>query len=67
MEERMTNSRHDVQYMSMVDTDRVSALFNMLREKFTASDLVEMLDLTPDDILDRFYDEILEVNWNEYL
>lgn len=53
--------------MKMVDTDRVSALFNMLREKFTASDLVEMLDLTPDDILDRFYDEILEVNWNEYL
>lgn len=53
--------------MKMVDTDRVSSLFNMLREKFTASDLVEMLDLTPNDILDRFYDEILEVNWNEYL
>lgn len=53
--------------MSMTDAERVTSLLNMLREKFTATELVEMLNLTPDDILDRFYEEVLEVNWNEYL
>jgi len=51
----------------LVDEDLLQTVCDYLDERFTPEELTEILGLTNDDILDRFRDKVLELDWQEYL
>jgi len=55
-----------VRGLKLVDEDVVEILLSFLDERFTPEELTELLNITNDEIFDRFRDKILEHNWKEY-
>lgn len=51
----------------MLDPEQVLQLIKKLDDRFTAEELCEILNLTVDDMVDAFFDKIVEVNWDEFL
>ena len=48
--------------MSM-DRELLEEYKNQLRDRYTAVELCELLELTEDDILEMFEDKIVELKW----
>jgi hypothetical protein len=51
----------------LLDLDNVEFLREELRERFSPEEVCEILKLTVDDLFEMFRDEILEVDWEEWL
>lgn len=51
----------------MLDDDLVDQLRMNLINRFTADELCEILNLEPEDIIERFFEEVLRTNWSEHL
>jgi hypothetical protein len=51
----------------MLDQEQLDQLNKLLNDRFSAEEICEILNLTVDDLFDKFIDEILEVNWEELL
>ena len=51
----------------MIDEESLDQLSKVLNDRFTVEELCEILNLSVDDLINKFIDEILEINWNELL
>lgn len=51
----------------MLDLEQVNHLRSVLVDRFTAEELCEILGLTPEDIIDKFTEEVMETDWHEHL
>lgn len=51
----------------MLDVERVNELRSVLADRFTAEELCEILGLTPEDIIDKFTEEVMGTDWDEHL
>lgn len=51
----------------MLDNEQVETLRSILADRFTAEELCEILCLQPEDIVDRFIEEVLRTDWSEHL
>lgn len=51
----------------MLDGDTVASLRDAIIDRFSAVEFVELLDLDVGQIFDRFIEESLDFDWDEYL
>ena len=51
----------------LLDQDSVNQLCEMISDRFTAEELVEILGLTTEDVFNRYIEECLRVDWSEHL
>lgn len=51
----------------MIDEDWLSEVRRMLCSKYTSEELVELLDVAPGIVFDRFVDEFMELDLSEVL
>lgn len=47
----------------VLDDDQVNELNQRINDRFTAEEVCEILGLTVTQLLDKFQDEVLEVDW----
>lgn len=59
--------RSQTENLIMIDLEQVDNLRSFLMERFTAADLCEILNLNPEDVIDRFIDEVIGTDWGDYL
>jgi len=46
-----------------MDTELIEEYLDHLEDKYTAEELVELLELSTRDILERFREECIELKW----
>lgn len=51
----------------MLDMEQLNHLRSVLADRFTAEELCEILGLKPEDIIDRFTEEVMGTDWDEHL
>lgn len=51
----------------MLDAEQINQLYERLDNRFTADELCSILNLSVGDLFDKFFDEIIEINWEELL
>ena len=51
--------------MPMIDRDLLEEFKQRLKDRYTATELCELLELTEDDLLDAFEEKVLELHIEE--
>lgn len=51
----------------MLDEHSIDQLRDMICDRFTAAELIEILDMPVCDVFDKFRDECMDINWSEHL
>jgi len=51
----------------LLDDTQVEALRQQLCDRFTAAELIEILDISTFYVVNAFLEEVLETDWSEHL